>query len=390
MSSAVAPALTAASSQLRLLLVEDSPNDVELTLSELRRQGFVVVADVVQSAEEFSVRLRKNVYDIVLADYNLPQWRGMEALDLIHQHGLDIPLILVTGSLGDVKAVECLKQGAADYVLKDRLARLPAAVHAALKEKRLRDERTQAQEELAQKVEELGRSNRDLEQFAYVASHDLQEPLRMVASYVQLLAERYHGKLDENADKYIRYAVEGALRMQSLIQDLLTFSRVGPQEQVWQSTDCNGIVAQAIANVEASIQEQGAVVTHGLLPTVTADGSLLLQVFQNLIANAIKFRSTEPPVVHISAEKQSPTEWQVAVTDNGIGIAPEHAEMIFIIFKRLHGRAEYPGNGIGLSICRRIIEYHGGRVWVEAHVGLGSTFKFTLPCVPLHTLGGSQ
>jgi signal transduction histidine kinase len=389
MSSAVAsPAV--ASSQLRLLLVEDSPNDVELTLSELRRQGFVVVADVVQSAEEFTGRLRKNVYDIVLADYNLPQWRGMEALDLIHQHGLDIPLILVTGSLGDVKAVECLKQGAADYVLKDRLARLPAAVHAALKEKRLRDERTQAQEELAQKVEELGRSNRDLEQFAYVASHDLQEPLRMVASYVQLLAERYHGKLDENADKYIRYAVEGALRMQSLIQDLLTFSRVGPQEQVWQSTDCNGIVAQAIANVEASIHEQGAVVTHGSLPTITADGSLLLQVFQNLIANAIKFRSTEPPVVHISAEKQSPTELQVAVTDNGIGIAPEHAEMIFIIFKRLHGRAEYPGNGIGLSICRRIIEYHGGRVWVEAHVGLGSTFKFTLPCVPLHTLGGSQ
>jgi signal transduction histidine kinase len=377
--SAAAPAPAITNRGLRLLLVEDSPNDVELTLSELRRQGFSVTADVVQSAEEFTQRLEANVYDLVLADYNLPQWRGMEALELIRKRSLDIPLILVTGSLGDVKAVECLKQGAADYVLKDSLVRLPSAVRAALKEKRLRDERKQAHEELARKVEELACSNRDLEQFAYVTSHDLQEPLRMVASYVQLLAERYHGKLDENADKYIQYAVEGATRMQAMIHDLLEFSRAGRQEGNWQPTDCNLTVEQAIANLGALVQESGAVVTHDTLPTLMADGSQLLHLFQNLIGNAIKFRGAEAPAIYIRAGKKKPSEWLFSVTDNGIGIASEHAEMIFIIFKRLHGRTEYPGNGIGLSICKKIIERNGGKIWVEAQAGQGSTFKFTLP-----------
>ncbi len=378
MSSAAAPTIVT-DNKLRLLLVEDNPSDVELTLSVLRHHGFAVTADVVQSDEQFAQRLRENAYDLVLADYNLPQWRGIEALGLIRERGLDLPLILVTGSLGDVKAVECLKQGATDYILKDSLVRLPSAVLAALKEKRLRDERKQAQEELAQKVEELARSNRDLEQFAYVTSHDLQEPLRMVASYVQLLSERYHGKLDENADKYIQYAVEGAMRLQALIHDLLEFSRVGRNGPNWQLIDCNLTVAQAIANLGAAIQENGAVVTLGPLPALMADGSQLMQLFQNLIGNAVKFRGAETPAIHISAEKKKSTEWLFSVTDNGIGIAPEHAEMIFIIFKRLHGRTEYPGNGIGLSICKKIVEFHGGRIWAVSQPGHGTSFQFTLP-----------
>jgi len=241
-------------------------------------------------------------------------------------------------------------------------------------------ERQRSEEELAKKVGELARSNRDLEQFAYVASHDLQEPLRMVASYTQLLAERYSGKLDENADKYIGYAVEGALRMQALIQDLLAFSRVGSNGSVRTPTDCNAVLNQAVQNLQAAIQESHASITHAPLPVVAADSSQLAQLFQNLIGNAIKFRGSEPPVISVSAERQA-DEWTFTVADNGIGIAPEHTEAIFVIFQRLHTRAEYSGNGIGLAICKKIVEQHGGRIWVDSEAGHGSVFRFTLPAV---------
>jgi len=363
---------------LRVLLVEDDPNDRDLILRELRKDEFGVTADVAGTADEFRQRLKTNCPDVVLADYNLGQWRGTEALEIMREEGLDIPLILVSGSLGDVTAVECIKQGVTDYVLKHSLARLPVALRGALKERNAREERKRAQESLAQKVEELARSNADLEQFAYVASHDLQEPLRMVAAYTQLLAERYRGKLDDQADKYIHYAVDGATRMQSLIQDLLAFSRVGRQETAVKSTDCNEIVEQAIENLRTAIQESGAVVTHGPLPRLMATGSQLQQVFQNLVGNAIKFRDGKPPVIHISAEKNE-SEWMFSVADNGIGISAEYAESVFIIFNRLHTRTEYPGNGIGLAISKKIIERHGGRIQAKPREGGGTIFSFTMP-----------
>ena len=360
--------------KLRVLLVEDEPADAELTLRALRQGGFTPQADIAQTPEEFTSLVRKNSYDVILADYKLPNWNGMESVEILRREGLDVPVMVVSGALGELKAVECIKQGAADYVLKDQLTRLPESVRRAIREKKLREQNKHGQDELA-------RSNRDLEQFAYVASHDLQEPLRMVATYTQLLAERYKGKLDADADKYINYAVDGALRMQILVRDLLAFSRVGRQGTEFEPTDCNEVMETVLKNLQAALADSGARVIYEGLPTVTADGSQMVQVFQNLIANAMKFRGAEPPVIQITGEKKN-REWLFSVADNGIGIAPEHAEVVFAIFKRLHTRTEYPGSGIGLSICKKIVEHHGGRIWVESESGHGCTFHFTLPEKP--------
>jgi signal transduction histidine kinase len=364
--------------KLQVLVVEDNPLDAALALRALHKDGFEVTADVVQDEAAFTSALRAHSPEVVLADYNLPGWKGMDALTVIRRERLDIPMILVSGALGDVTAVECIRQGATDYVLKDGLARLPEVIRRALREKRERTLRHQVEEDLAKKVDELARSNADLEQFAYVASHDLQEPLRMVTAYTQLLAERYRGKLDDNADKFIGYAIEGAQRMQVLIQDLLAFSRVGRKEAC-ESVECNAVLKEVLQTLTSAIQESGAVVTPGELPTVWADRTQIAQVFQNLIGNAIKFRGKEPPVVSVRAEKLD-QQWQFSVSDNGIGIAPEYSENVFVVFQRLHARTDYPGNGIGLAICKKIVERYGGKIWVESLPGCGSSFKFTIPC----------
>jgi len=235
-----------------------------------------------------------------------------------------------------------------------------------------------AEKILELKLEELARSNADLEQFAYVSSHDLQEPLRMIASYLQLLQRRYQGELDERADKYIYFAVDGASRMQNLINDLLEFSRVTTKAREFEPTDCESILNCVLSDLEVSIKENEATVSYDSLPEIMADSTQLTQVFQNLISNAIKFRSQEAPKIHVSAEKEG-EKWRFSVQDNGIGIDPKYSEKIFEVFKRLHKREEYPGTGIGLSICKKIIERHGGNIWVESEPGRGSTFYFTLP-----------
>jgi signal transduction histidine kinase len=238
--------------------------------------------------------------------------------------------------------------------------------------------RKRAEANIEKYIKDLKRSNEELQQFAYVASHDLQEPLRMVASYTQLLAARYEGQLDDKAHKYIEYAVDGAVRMQRLINDLLDFSRVGTRGMPMETTDCNAVLEEAINNLAAVIDESGAILTKEELPTLQADASQLILVFQNLISNAIKFRGEAFPTVHVSAQDQGP-EWVFSLKDNGIGIDPQYADKIFLIFQRLHTRQEYPGTGIGLAVCKRIVERHGGRIWVESAPGTGSTFFFTIP-----------
>ncbi len=484
--------------KLRVLLVEDSELDAELVLRELRQGGFEPSSTIVQTPEAFTQEARTNRPDIVLADQNLPRWRGMDALDLLRLQGLDIPLILVSGSLGEEAAVECIKQGATDYILKDRLARLPGAIRRALREKQLREQQGysdelfrraveaspsgilmvdesghillanreterlfgyQREELLGQVVEvlvpgrlrdlhhgrraayhqapvmrkmdqernlnglrkdgtefpveiglnpvqtpsgtqiliavvditerrqaeraaekftlELQRSNAELEQFAYIASHDLQEPLRMVASYTELLGERYRGKLDDKADTYIGYAVDGARRMQCLIRDLLDYARVSSQAKPLQPTDSGAVLAGVIALMRGVIESSKTEIVCGKLPTVMADEVQLGQVFQNLINNALKFHGARLPRLEISVRTVD-DHWEFSVEDNGIGIAKENAARIFQMFQRLHTREEYEGTGIGLAIAKRIVERHGGRIWFDSVPGEGTTFHFTI------------
>jgi signal transduction histidine kinase len=239
-------------------------------------------------------------------------------------------------------------------------------------------DRKQVEVKLAAQAEELARSNGELEQFAYVASHDLQEPLRSIGGFAQLLEVRYKGKLDTDANEFIGYVVAGVARMQAMINDLLAFSRVGTRGKPFALTNLEDVLQEALENLQKSIEESAAVVTREELPIVRGDRSQLVQVFQNLLSNAIKFRGSVKPEIGIDAVSNG-KEWTISVRDNGIGIDPKYFHRLFVVFQRLHGRDEYPGTGIGLAICKKIVGRHGGRIWIESKPGSGSTFRFTLP-----------
>ena len=240
------------------------------------------------------------------------------------------------------------------------------------------DMKVEMKEDLFRRINELERSNRDLKEFACTVSHDLQEPLRVVAGFVKLLAKRYKGSLDSHADEFIDYTVDGVKRMQSMIKDLLEYSQAGTGAKKFGPTDVSIVIEQAVSNLKAAIEESGASIAYDAMPDVTADAPQLVRLFQNLIGNAIKF-SAEQPDIRISAKKEG-CWWTFSVRDNGIGMDPGNTEKIFVLFRRLHTKFDdYPGTGIGLAICRKIVERHGGKIWVESEPGKGSTFMFTMP-----------
>jgi signal transduction histidine kinase len=366
------------STPLRVLLVEDSESDAALIVRHLNMADSDVSNKRVESAGQMRAALEQPDWDIVIADYKLPGFDAPAALATLQQTGLDLPFVVVSGHIGEETAVGLMRAGAHDYVMKDQLARLAPVVGRELGEARMRRERRRSQEQLRLSVAELARSNAELEQFAYVVSHDLQEPLRMVASYVQLLEERYKDQLDSSAREFIAYAVDGATRMKQMIADLLAYSRVGRNGKPIEVVACEAALGRACADLRASITESAAEISHGPLPSVPGDAAQFTHLFQNLIGNAIKFRSQAPPRVHVSAERAG-EEWVFSVRDNGIGLDPQFADRIFMVFQRLHSHEDYPGTGIGLAIARKIVEHRGGRIWVESEPGKGATFRFTVP-----------
>jgi two-component system, sensor histidine kinase and response regulator len=369
-----------------ILIVDDMPANLGVLTSHLERQGYTAV--VAQGGEEGVERAEFVRPDLILLDVMMPGVDGFEACRRLKANPAtcEIPVIFMTALTDTTDKLTGFAAGAVDYVTKplngaEVLARIKTHLALYSLRRRLAEQNEQLQQEIAAREEiqaALTRSNAELEQLAYVASHDMQEPLRMVASYLQLVAQRYKGQLDADADEFIGYAVDGAKRMQALINDLLAYSRLGTRARPFESTDCNKVLETVLVNLGVAISESGAQITHDPMPTVMGDSSQLVQLFQNLIGNAIKFRSAEPMRVHIGVEAAD-AMWQFSVTDNGIGIAPEYHERIFVMFQRLHGRTEYPGTGIGLAICKKIVERHGGTVWVESQAGHGSTFKFTIP-----------
>lgn len=381
-----------ASSQSTVLIVDDTPANVRVLAEYLDGHGFLVT--VAQDGEEGLERARYSDPDLILLDAMMPGWDGFETCRRLKADPATagIPVIFMT-ALSDIgDKVRAYQAGGVDYVTKpfhaeEVLARVNTHLSLRSMQRLLEDqnqalqrevlERQRAEQVLAERSRELARSNAELERMAYIASHDLQEPLRMVASYVQLLERRYMGQLDADAHEFIGFAVDGAKRMQALIDDLLTISRLDTQARPLQPVRLRDALDVALRSLRIALDESGTELTVGELPEVNGDAPQLTQVFQNLVSNAIKFCQQRPPLIAISAERDQDM-WRVAVCDNGIGVPPEFRDRIFGMFQRLHGQREYLGTGIGLAICQKIVERHGGVIWVES-AGDGSRFVFTVP-----------
>ena len=372
-----------------ILIVDDVSVNLQLVTAQLEARGYLAL--VARSGREAIQRAEFAQPDLILLDVVMPGMDGFETCRRLKQSDVtrDIPVIFMTALTETDDKVEGFRAGGVDYVTKplnaeEVLARVDTHLTLYALRQQLAAQNQQLRQEIAAREQvqaALRRSNAELEQLAYVASHDMQEPLRMIASYLQLVADRYGDALDADGHEFIGYAVDGAKRMQALISDMLAYSRVSTRARPFQPTDSARIVATAERHLQIAIEEGGAEIERGELPVVLGDEVQLLQLFQNLIGNAIKFRGHAAPRVRVTAEPAD-DGWCFSVGDNGIGIAPEYFERIFVLFQRLHGRKEYPGTGIGLALCKRIVERHGGRIWVESTTGQGSVFRFTLPRVP--------
>jgi len=404
----------------KILLVDDEPDNLLALGAVLQDLGPEIVTAT--SGTDALRQLLDQDFGVILLDVKMPNMDGFETATLIRkrERSRTTPIIFLTGYRNEDSLFRGYDVGAADYLFKPvvpevlrskvtvfielsrktELLRRHAAVlerkndelHALALEREvaraelhnanqrlqtLNQELAERAQRIARQAEDLVRSNAELEQFASVASHDLKEPLRTVASYTQLLADRYSDQLDAEAREYIQFAVNGVSRMQSLIEDLLTYSRVGAHPRPLVPVETAPVVAGVLANLHAIVTQGGAQIEVGALPAVMGDAGQLAQLFQNLISNALKFHRDGPPQVWINAQAQG-SEWLFSVRDAGIGLDMKYADRIFLVFQRLHQRSEYPGTGIGLAICKKIVEYHGGRIWVESTPEKGATFWLTL------------
>ena len=489
--------------QLKILIVEDSVTDAEIVHRLLKKENMNFEFRQALNKNEYLLALDQFQPDIILCDNSLPQFSGTEALEIIRQRSMDIPFILVTGTVSEEFAAGIIKLGADDYILKDRLARLPAAIDAAIKHRRSEKEkndyryaldessiivitdtngiikyangnfckiskysaeeligchhrilnssfhsksffknlwiiiasgkiwrgeicnkakdgrfywvdmtivpflneagkpyqylavqmditeRKNAEEQLRKNAEALRASNIELERFAYVASHDLQEPLRMVSSFLGLLTKKYNDTLDEEGLRYIRFAVDGAERMKRLILDLLLFSRLENQNETMAPVDCNEVMNEVIENLHTAISESDAIIRMNHLPVFKGNKSQILQLFQNLVSNAIKYHNEKSLTIEISCEEKE-NHWKFCVKDNGIGIDRKYFDKIFVIFQQLHNKDEYAGTGIGLTVAKKIVQRHGGSIWVESEPGKGSSFFFTIAKEGIKILRSSE
>jgi signal transduction histidine kinase len=380
-----------------LLLLDDDPDDRALARLVLAAELPELAVEEAADALAFAKACGRGSFDLVVLEWELGWTDGAAVLAALKEDWPGVPVIVFTRSADAESALRAVRLGADDYLVKQpaTFLRLPQAVRTAQERDRARGAGAAplkplappadatagppAQEEAARQLAQLRRSNEELRQFASTASHELQEPVRMMERYARLLEEELAGKLGGGADELIEVVVTAARRLRLLIDSLLSFSRLDSREPRVETAGAEEILTRALANLQAMIEESGATVEHAPLPEIAADSAQIVQLFQNLIGNAIKFRGDEPPRIHVSA-KRAPHEWIFAVRDNGRGIAPTEAESVFTLFKRLH--PEVPGSGIGLAICKKIVELHGGRIWVRSHPGGGSTFSFTIPIRP--------
>lgn len=366
-----------------ILVVDDQPNNLRVLSSMLTKQGYHVRKAL--NGQIALTACQTALPDLILLDIMMPDMDGYEVCQRLKadEKTRDVPVIFISALDDVLDKVKAFSAGGIDYITKPfQIEEVLVRVTNQLTIQQLHRQLTEQNAQLQKLNEELTRSNAELEQFAYIASHDLQSPLQAIVGYARILGWKYEKNLDDDAKRYIERIMNAGWRMTQLIEDLLAYSRVGTRTQEFKPTDCNTVLEEALGNLREEISSCGANITYSDLPAVMADRTQLMRLFQNLVSNAIKFRRPEvPPTIEITAQPKNNDEWLIEVRDNGIGIEPENFERIFEIFQRLHSYNDYPGTGIGMTICKKIVERHGGRIWVESQIGVGTTFYFTIPKV---------
>lgn len=364
-----------------LLIVDDTPDNLRLLSAMLAEQGYEVRKAI--NGKMALIAVQADPPELILLDIMMPGMNGYQVCEKLKasKEMAEIPVIFLSALDDTNDKVKAFATGGVDYITKPfQFAEVLARVENHLTIRRLQKQLQDKNKLLEQLNAELERSNSDLEQFAYIASHDLQSPLQAIVGSADLLAWKYEKQLGADADRYINQIMNAGKRMSQLIQDLLAYSRVGTGSPNFQPNDCKTILEEVLSNLQADIDASGAVISYEDLPIAIGNKTQLVQLLQNPLSNAIKFRRPEiPPQIKIAAKEQGDRYWLFSISDNGIGIPPENRDRIFDIFQRLHKEDGYPGTGIGMTICKKIVELHGGRIWVESKLGQGTTVFFTLP-----------